>query len=361
MKIIRAYLILSILPTSFALASSYAPFSDYGLVQNVQNYSTSPTYNPNGSYNQNPYPNIVYATGAEIGTAECRSIVSALVNSYCDNNNNCADKSLAEVRPNIMVGLSNLNGHNYITSCSGYIDSAFNTYKKTSYNVKYSVDFPTPTSFPKVNNKVGTIVNKKDTKKTDLEIGIEKRTTELDALQKQNGSDNFGLYVATMPKTINDVSFEEQVANKTAGYEPFKAVWGTNKAGEYVCIKNCSYTTPHFETKKEMYTRQAEEKTEQKRILDIQKELDRERLSRKAFCIKYPNDADCISNNLKQCLDENNNVMVNNGISVPCKTENNTDGTRTCIDGIWNECIKRNDNSGNINNKKSKNRIVIKI
>lgn len=328
------FLLMSCIPTTSVFGAG--AFSEYGLVQNVQSYSSNPFYNPNGSYNQNPYPTIIYATGADVGTGECQNITSFLVNSYCDARNNCNGMQLDDVKPYLTVQLSKMSGNNYVTSCGGYIDSAFYNYQKTSNNIESRVSFPTPILFPQ---NQGTEL--KNFKMSDTEA----RASELEKLQNQNGANDFALTATEMPKTINDVSFQTQIANKTAGYEPFKEVWETTDTGEYVCVKNCSYQTPHLETTKEMYKRQAEEINAAAEVAAAQKRFDKERLSKIAFCKKYPGDPECPDKNanLQKCSDTNNNgVMVDHGITVPCKTDTGADGMRTCIDGIFEKCKENN-------------------
>jgi len=258
--------------------------SNYGLIQNVQNYSTNPSYNSNGYYNQKTVPIIVNATGEELGSGECMSVVNAVISSYCYLNNNCDGMQLTDVKPAAIVQLSKMNG-NYSNACGGYIDNAFYEYKNKSNNINSQVAFPTAIT---MGNNTLTLPAISEMPKTD----VEKRTDELARLQKQNGSENFGLTSTSMPKTINDVSFEQQIANKTAGYEPWKEVWadvevGTDGKTEHVCIKNCSYQTPHLETTTERFKREDTEATTESTALASQLKLLKQ-TDYEAWCIKVP-------------------------------------------------------------------------
>ena len=126
-------------------AGAVAPLSQYGQIQNVQTYSTNPFYQ-NGVYNPK-MPQAIYATGADLTTGDCQRTVDNLVASECATRNNCRGLRIADIRPAIMVKLSQLPGHNFATSCAGYIDSAFNSYTaKYGYNTSVATTFPTPTS-----------------------------------------------------------------------------------------------------------------------------------------------------------------------------------------------------------------------
>lgn len=120
-----------------------APLSQYGQIQNVQNYSSNPFWNPNGPYNQT-LPRPVYVTGPDLGSGDCERTVFALVASVCAANNDCRGLQLSDIRPTVMVQLSRLPGHNWATQCMGYIDSAFSEYETTAQNRVPT----TPVSFP---------------------------------------------------------------------------------------------------------------------------------------------------------------------------------------------------------------------
>ena len=131
-----------------ATAQSNTPFSKYGVIQNVQNYSSNPFWSPDAPYNQR-MPTAVYAKGPDVETADCQNIVAYLVAVECANRNNCASSRLLDVRPSIVLQLSQMSGGSYVTACAGYIDAAFDQYKKQNAVAAPSagVAFPTATRF----------------------------------------------------------------------------------------------------------------------------------------------------------------------------------------------------------------------
>lgn len=140
-----ALLCITITP---ALATTFptttTPFSQYGQIQNVQNYSSNPFWNPNAPYNQRmPVP--VYVQGTDISTSDCQTVVGALVASYCASRNNCSGMDVDDARPTITVQLASLPNHNYVTPCAGYIDTIFNEYVSQNAIVQPS---GTPVAFP---------------------------------------------------------------------------------------------------------------------------------------------------------------------------------------------------------------------
>ena len=214
-------------------AAQNAPtfMSKDGQIQSVNKYSSNPFWSPNSPYNQR-IPTPIYATGPDLTTGDCNTVVKTLVASHCAARNNCTDLRISDVRPNIMVQLSQLPGHSYATSCGGYIDSAFENYKKTygnvsAVNIVYSG-----------NNKANNTLRLTPATYTPTET--ETRTAELERLQKET-TPGAGIDATLFPKTVDDLSFTDRLANTTAGYEPYK-----NKS---------SYVTPMFETESEYYDR----------------------------------------------------------------------------------------------------------
>lgn len=212
-------------------SSSIQPISQYGLIQNVQNYSSNPFWNPSGPYNQR-MPQPVYAQGADLNTADCQRTVGTLVASYCVNNNNCVGMQLSDIRPVMMLQLARLPGHNYATSCAGFIDSEFNSYVSKYSNAGPSGNYvPFPT---------GTVANPNYDNETDFQIenpyqirdrtwnGEEwekertERYRELQELQSLNGADDIHLARADFPATTADLSFSEHTQLKSSGYEPYR-------------------------------------------------------------------------------------------------------------------------------------------
>ncbi len=214
-------------------AAQNAPtfMSKDGQIQSVNKYSSNPFWSPNSPYNQR-IPTPIYATGPDLTTGDCNTVVKTLVASHCAARNNCTDLRISDVRPNIMVQLSQLPGHSYATSCGGYIDSAFENYKKTygnvsAVNIVYSG-----------NNKANNTLRLTPATYTPTET--ETRTAELERLQKET-TPGAGIDATLFPKTVDDLSFTDRLANTTVGYEPYK-----NKS---------SYVTPMFETESEYYER----------------------------------------------------------------------------------------------------------
>ncbi len=220
-----------------AHAAQNAPMvmSKYGEIQSVNKYSSNPFWTPNSPYNQR-FPTPIYVTGPDLTSGDCNRIVQNLVSEYCANRGNCSNLRIADVRPIVMVQLSQLPGHNFATSCGGYIDSVFENYKKTYGNVSTNnIVIP-------VQQKQNTIQIENPFKqtKTDYEIATDERTAELERMQRVTTA-AATITPANFPKTVNDLSFTDRLANTTAGYEPYKNL--------------NAYKTPKFETEDEYYER----------------------------------------------------------------------------------------------------------
>ena len=201
---------------AYAVGTAPAAFSQYGQIQAVQNYSSNPFWHPGSPYNQKAIPKPIYVTGADLNTGDCNRIVENLVASFCASNNNCVGMRLADVRPTIMVQLSQLPGHNFATSCGGYIDSMFNKYAKSGT----ALNLPLPTG-----TTTGTATfqfkNPYEIKPTAEQQAVADRAAELAALQAQTGGVT-GVSAAAFPKTLADLSFTDRMANAATGYEPYK-------------------------------------------------------------------------------------------------------------------------------------------
>lgn len=213
-----------------AADAAVRPFSNYGQIQNVQNYSSNPFWTPDSPYNQR-MPQPVYVQGIDVDTGDCQRVVAALVASYCSARNNCIGTSLDDARPTLTVQLASIPSHNYVTPCAGFIDSEFKTYKDNNANAaprgNTVTPFPTPTGA--------------DATGTSSEFKIEnpyqdtlpqfngdnwgermmERTQELQDLQSQNTTDT-SLVATAFPTTVADLTMTERMQNKAAGYEPFK-------------------------------------------------------------------------------------------------------------------------------------------
>ena len=210
---------------AFGAAAAASLFSDYGQIQNVQNYSTNPFWTPNSPYNQR-LPQPVYVQGADLNDEDCISVVQSLVSVQCMARDNCKNTTLAEIRPTIMVQLSNLPGNNYVSACSGYLDYIFESYVAKYGNSvpNRAVAFPnatTPNQNLNNNNKI-PIQNpyKQVTPKWQQEIN--ERSNELKQLQQQNGAGSEHLSATAFPTTYADLSFSDRMANATEGYAPYK-------------------------------------------------------------------------------------------------------------------------------------------
>ena len=200
---------------AYAVGTAPAILSNYGEIQSVKNYSSNPFWNKNSPYNQN-FPKPIYATGADLNTGDCNRVVENLVTSYCAEHNYCRNLRISDVRPTIMVQLSQLPGHNFATSCGGYIDSAFDKFQKEYGNVS-TVNLPKPASQP-TNIE---IANPFAPKQTAAQKAVADRTAELERLQSIT-TPTTGVHAEYFPKTTADLSFTDRIANTAAGYEPYK-------------------------------------------------------------------------------------------------------------------------------------------
>ncbi len=219
------FLAFSLLFVQTTLAQTNTPFSKYGVIQNVQNYSSNPFWNPNGPYNQR-MPTAVYATGPDVETAECQNIVSYLVAVECETRNKCVSTQLSDIRPSIILQLSQMPGGSYATACGGYIDTAFESYVKQNAIAAPSAgaSFPTTTGMGTTgNDSTFEIKNPFSPKLQEWQKEILDRKQELKDLQAANGVKQPQLVRTTeFPETYADLSFTERMENAAAGYEPYK-------------------------------------------------------------------------------------------------------------------------------------------
>ena len=214
-----------------SLNTEYAnrPISQYGLIQNVQDYSSNPFWTKDSPYNQK-FPTPVYVTGPELNTADCQSTVAAMVSAYCSANNDCMDVRISDIRPFMMLQLSRMPGHNYASACSGFIDSEFESYVESHSTAmpNGTVRFPTALdanpNYDAPEFKLENPYEKKDWTWEGDEWQKEKkeRSQELKDLQAMNGAGNEHLYRSDFPTTFADLSFTERAEVKAEGYEPYK-------------------------------------------------------------------------------------------------------------------------------------------
>jgi len=201
----------------FAAQSAPKTYSNYGLIQNVQNYSTNSFYN--GKYNQK-IPQAIYATGADLTSGDCQRVVESLISEECSRRNNCFGTRIQDIRPTIMVQLSQIPGHNFATSCGGFIDTTFDNFLKQTGGtnaINAPVAFPTPSGHtnPNTNIKIGKIL-------TPYQSGVMERTAELATAHKQNDQTPAGLAPSDFPTTIADLSLSERMALASEDYEKYK-------------------------------------------------------------------------------------------------------------------------------------------
>ena len=198
--------------TMFFVTNAFAatPFSQYGMIQNVQNYANNPFYNPNTA--QITTPRIVYANGPALSHDDCTRAVQNIIETVCSENDFCKTTTLADVRPSIMIKLSTLPGNNYASSCSGYIDTIYENYKK---RMGYTTSTPTATNFPTVATKTQTT----DTN-TSGKSGYAARAAELKQLQAANPLDT-SVSATDFPTTIADLSYQERTALMPDIYEGY--------------------------------------------------------------------------------------------------------------------------------------------
>ena len=225
---------------AFGATAATSLFSNYGQIQNVQNYSTNPFWTPNSPYNQR-LPQPVYVQGADLTAEDCFKVVQSLVSVQCMARDNCKDTTLADIRPTIMVQLSNLPGNNYVSACSGYIDGVFESYVAQFGNTvpNRAVAFPNATE-PNQNLNNNNTIQIQNPYKQEIpqwQQEIKERSQELQELQQQNGAGSEHLSATDFPKTYQDLSFSERMNLKTEDYAQYK--------------DKSAYVVPNFQSTKE--------------------------------------------------------------------------------------------------------------
>jgi len=188
----KTRLLKSLLFASFGVVCTFCAdantslFSNYGQIQNVQNYSTNPFWTPDSPYNQR-MPQPVYVQGPALKTQDCINVVQSLVSVQCMVRDNCKNTSLSDIRPAIMIQLSSLPGKNYVSACSGYIDGIYDSYVKYYGNnapTTNKVAFPTPTTpNPDVATATNQIENPYKQQIPDWQQEYNDRAAELQQLQ----------------------------------------------------------------------------------------------------------------------------------------------------------------------------------
>ncbi len=214
----------------FPTTTTQQPFSKSGQIQNVQNYSSNPFWSPDAPYNQRmPVP--VYVQGTDVDTSDCQRVVSSLITTYCASRNNCLDTSLEDIRPTITVQLASLPNHNFVTPCSGFIDTEFENYKKQNTIAAptgKAIAFPTATTPNSDLNQQEAKFENPYAPKLPQWNGepwaeeMQERKKELENLQAQNSYGTNQVVKADFPNTFADLSFTERQEILKQGYEPFK-------------------------------------------------------------------------------------------------------------------------------------------
>ena len=275
---------------AYAVGTAPAVFSQYGEIQSVKNYSSNPFWNKNSPYNQN-FPKPIYATGADLNTGDCNRVVENLVSAYCAGHSYCRNTRINDIRPTVMVQLSQLPGHNFATSCGGYIDAAFEKFQK-EYGNTSTVNLPnTATQITNIK-----IANPFAQKTTATQQAVADRTAELERLQSIT-TPTATIGAAAFPKTTSDLSFTDRLANTTAGYEPYKDM--------------ASYKKPEFLGEDEEYFNRL-------RAQNFDK-----------FCERRPTDPECVKQREHQII-----YVPMGGNVTNCKTKTYETGkgaTVTCV------------------------------
>ncbi len=223
--------------------STTQPLSKYGQIQNVQNYSSNPFWTPDSPYNlRMPVP--VYVQGTDVDTGDCQRVVSALITTYCSTRNNCLGISIEDARPTLTVQLASIPGHNYVTPCSGYIDTAFETYKKENAIAAptgKTVAFPSATTpNPNANQQEVNFNILQPQQAPDWAVEMKGREQELEQMQSQNAAGTNQVIKMDFPTTFADLSFTERQQVLKEGYQPY--------AGK------SAYVIPNFNFQKLMET-----------------------------------------------------------------------------------------------------------
>ena len=213
-----------IFATLFVVADGFcaAPFSQYGMIQNVQSYSSNPFYNSDTATITSP--KIISASGPDLKASDCQAVVKSLIELECATRNSCVNTKMTDIRPSLMVKLSSLPGHSYATTCSGYIDYAFTEYVK-SHKAQNYLTPQTYNSFPVVvgGNTVRNIAPSASSANTPIwQNEYNERANELRALQQTTNTSTYAVNNTDFPKVFEDLSFEQQNDIKKQGYEPYK-------------------------------------------------------------------------------------------------------------------------------------------
>jgi hypothetical protein len=208
-----------ILHSSFFIAHAHGAVT-FSTMDNSQKYSSNPNYSMNGSYGQQTVPTAVYAKGPALGAAECQAAVNSAIWTQCSYRNDCKNLSANDVRAGVVRELGNMGGANYSTACFGYIDSAFNAYKRQTANAI------APAGFPSATNPAGYQSNQPPKQNiVTVENMTPKYESERDARERQlaalqamnNGAPR--VTMEDMPGTFSDLPFTQRMAAEKEGWK----------------------------------------------------------------------------------------------------------------------------------------------
>lgn len=271
MRKCRLFFVILLAP----LASRGAYVSPGSAIDNVQNYSSNPFYSMDGAYNQR-FPTPVYLKGPQLGASECISVVESAIWTQCSFRNNCANAALADIRPGVILELSNRTDNNYSTACAGYIDELFNQYRQRMAGAVASANFPAAGRPANYGGAAPANPLSYYNQMPQWEVDQEIRKGQLRNLQAQNAAPA-GLAAASMPSTFEDLSFTERMDIIREGWQD-PAVGGGKKISSFHQIEN-------LENDKTMLARQKEE-------LDARNELLKKNDFAK-YCQEHPYDKEC--------------------------------------------------------------------
>lgn len=261
MKKTFLFVLCGFLPVSGLYAVNIG--TQYGLIQNVGNYSSNSGWYPDAPYNQT-FPRPVYVNGTDLKTDDCQRAVSAVIESYCASHNGCSGVRLVDVRGDLLTQLARLPGHAFATACAGFVDTMFDEY--VANRPLQQAAFPVAKGG--VSNNTTTTPTFTEPTMPNWQAEYIDRVNELAELQAQNAAGT-GVNPDDFPKTFSDLSFAERNEILAQGYEPYK------DKSAYTPIEVESY---------ENYTN---------RLKEHAKMLYEEQL--RQFCLENPKDDKCVN------------------------------------------------------------------
>ena len=188
-----------------------------------------------------------------------------------------------------MLQLSKIPGGNYATACAGYLDTAFDNYQKNNKPAPAigGASFPAPTTVnPTATTPTVFSENPYKQKTPDWQSEMMERKLELQQLQAANGATAPQVRATSFPVSASDISYEDRIANAKQGYDPYAG------KSAFVPLK--------IEDKQDYLARKSKEAEER----------DSQKLSRKEFCKKYPNNPKCEEDDPADNNTQDNNLDV---------------------------------------------------